>query len=68
MGTEDPKGSISTEHTVWCGDCVKWVQMAIGHMPSFKQAIKKEGWKNTKARGWLCRKCSKLPENKPQDP
>jgi len=51
-------GYISTEHTVWCGDCVTWLQMSQPKMAGMIRAIKESGWKKIKG-SWTCPDCVK---------
>lgn len=54
----DYKGYISREHTIWCGGCSHWHTDA--HEPTraaMARVMRKRGWKNTKANGWLCPSC-----------
>ena len=50
-------GSITTEHTVWCGhpDCVEWLQLSD---KKFSKVIYRLGWRRTKKYGWLCPECA----------
>ena len=58
------KGHISTEFTVWCGMCIRWYQEAApGKMEAAKD-FRLNGWKKTKARGWMCPDCSKKRDAK----
>jgi hypothetical protein len=58
MPTQNWRGYISTQKTVWCGgpNCSQWEQVAAGrHI----QTWKRHGWKKTRKEGWLCPKCVK---------
>ena len=52
-------GTITTEFTVWCGECSAWYQVQA---PSKRYAIKlfkETKWKKTREHGWLCSVCQK---------
>lgn len=49
-------GTISTERTVWCGECSEWLQLSARTLLGFKTAIRAKGWK-IRARRWCCPAC-----------
>jgi hypothetical protein len=60
----DYKGYISTEHTLWCGNCAHWVSESSDTKAVMAFYGRKRGWKKTKEMGWVCPSCAKdLPKN-----
>lgn len=55
----DNKGYISREHTMWCGLCCHWDQVAEHYMRSAIKYFRDMGWKKTKENGWVCPKCQR---------
>ncbi len=51
------KGIMTEEHTVWCGICPEWKQIS-GNRRQVSCKAEGMGWRNDKARGWLCPECS----------
>lgn len=51
------RGYVSREHTVWCGICGNWAQLAEPKLPAFRKAVIRMGWKSLRKRGWVCPKC-----------
>lgn len=56
---DKPRGSISREYTAWCGVCEYWDQTAARNITDAIKDFKRDGWKNTRKRGWVCPKCMK---------
>lgn len=50
-------GKITREHTVWCGVCGNWHQIADERKRVCIRQFRKMGWKNTRDRGWVCNRC-----------
>ena len=53
---ERVKGHITTEHTVWCGNCTEWLQIS-GSMAECVAMFRAYGWIRTRKDGWLCPGC-----------
>lgn len=53
----DRTGFISTEHTVWCGNCMKWEQVSTSRQQFAEKQFRQNGWRKTKKRGWVCKEC-----------
>lgn len=55
------KGSISIEHTMWCGypDCNFFDQHSIDTKRDMERIMKSQGWRKTSKFGWLCPSCVK---------
>jgi hypothetical protein len=71
-----PQGTITTEHTVWCGASTLATNtgqphpftgyICTGHY-QFSDSppvahVKREGWKLTREYGWLCPNCAHTHE------
>lgn len=59
MSEEHFRGYISTEHTVWCGRCDVWDQLAEHTLKGTIQEVQKAGWRRSRKYGWLCPDCVK---------
>lgn len=50
-------GSITTEHTVWCGTCEEWEQLNTRTKSQTAREARARGW--SKSRGkWQCPSCT----------
>lgn len=58
------RGVISTELTVWCGgpECFVWNQLSGATRATAKAEWRRQGWKLTRSRGWLCPDCAKVKQ------
>ena len=51
-------GVISARLTAWCGGCSDWWDIATTtNKAKAAQQLRRDGWKLTRARGWLCPTC-----------
>lgn len=57
MHDDMPKGRISREHTMWCGRCGNWEQVAVELKSEAIKVFCRSGWKKTKEHGWVCGDC-----------
>ena len=64
--TKVMRGTITTQHTIWCGRCTRWDQ-ASGRVPTLTKEWKLRGWTHTQKDGWICPTCAGHPE-KATDP
>lgn len=55
-------GSINKQFTVWCADCVEWLQLNANNQKWFEVQIEKYGWKKVRGKGWVCPKEHDLPQ------
>lgn len=55
---ERPRGHISREYTVWCGECCFWEQWACKTKAAAGETARHNGWKDSVSRGWLCPDCA----------
>lgn len=55
------KGSITTEHTIWCGhpDCIEFEQQPIATKQAMERVMKAKGWAKHSLWGWVCPNCAK---------
>jgi len=51
-----PRGSITTEHTIWCSVCNRWDQICERTMARTIQVAKKNGWRKINDY-WVCLSC-----------
>jgi hypothetical protein len=51
------RGHITREHTMWCGVCGNWEQVAEPTKGIAAKWFRRAGWKNTKENGWTCPTC-----------
>lgn len=56
------KGAITTQFTIWCGNCGEWDQISDS-LKGAKQDFALLGWKNTHKHGWLCLECYRDRKN-----
>jgi len=52
-------GTISTEHTIWCGRCWVWKQESSPTVRAMMEIARKRGWKSMNYYGWCCPACVK---------
>lgn len=57
IASDQPRGRVSTEKTIWCGRCSHWDQRSSEN--GILKLWRKEGWKRTKRHGWVCPNCAK---------
>ena len=48
------QGTITREHTVWCGICSNLEQFGETTKHATRRAARKSGWKFTRKYGWVC--------------
>lgn len=53
-------GSITRQHTVWCGSCSTWEGADIDHKSEAVALFKRMGWRTCDEVGWECPACSKF--------
>jgi hypothetical protein len=56
------RGRVTRESTYWCGLCGNWDQQPFRWR--LDKVMKANGWRMTRANGWLCPKCAKKQAEK----
>ena len=51
------RGHWTHQLTVWCGGCVEWLQVDTGIRREAINDVRRQGWRYTSLRGWICPTC-----------